>query len=461
MAGEVMQPYPDNPMHVGTVCTCKARVIGAIILSNPRSATLRIRYGTVDRHNDGQGMRFALLPDRRLPNARNMRKLGETANLNEGSVVDDNDGVSQGNEFSGTVGGSSVQARSIYGGVRFDIWSQSSVPPPAQLRPPAFFAGRQKELDDLRLALRAGAAGELRLVVITGAGGIGKTALGLHWLNQIRDDYKDGQLFADLRGFSGGGPPMSSSEVLGRFLRALGHGTKHISPDLDERASMFRSLTTGRRMIIMLDNAASTYQVRPLLPGPGPALVMVTTRQRLPGLTVEGAHVLRLTSLDETGAWELLSRMVGRERMAAEPDAARSLVSLCGGLPLAVCASGVRLAARHRLRIAHVVDELADDTRRLSTLSVEPDISLRATLDLSYRALPHTVARLYRLLSVHPGPDFDATAATALAGLKKDDAAGLLDLLVDASLLEEEPYGRFRFLDLIRLHAREKLRETE
>jgi hypothetical protein len=377
-------------------------------------------------------------------------------------VVVENDGISQRNELGGTVSGSSVQARSIYGGIQFHMTSRSSLPTPAQLPSPAFFADREKELADLRwLASRADETSELPLVVITGAGGIGKTALGLYWLNQIRNDYKDGQLFVDLRGFSGDGPTRSSSEVLGRFLRAFGLGAERISSDLDERASLFRSLTTGRRLIIMLDNAASTEQVRPLLPGLGPALVVVTTRQQLPGLAVEGARVLRLTSLSESGARELLSRMVGPERLAAEPDAARSLASLCEGLPLAVCAAGVRLAARHRMRIAHLVDELADENGRLSALSVKSDVSLRASLDLSYRVLPDGVARLYRLLSAYPEPDFDATAVTGLAGLRNDETAGLLDFLVDANLLEEEPNGRFRFLELIRLHAREKLNETE
>lgn len=316
-------------------------------------------------------------------------------------------------------------------------------------------------VDLRRLTVQDIDAGRPFLLVITGAGGVGKTSLALNWLHHLREEYADGQLFVDLRGFSGDGHPVPSNEALGRCLRALGISTESIPATVDERAALFRSLTTDRRLIIMLDNAASEAQVRPLLPGLGPALVVVTTRKRLQGLTMDGARFLRLTPLDEPGALELLNRIVGRERIAAEPDAALSLVSLCGGLPLAVCASGTRLAARHGWKIARIVTELADDARRLSVLSAEDDITLRAIIDGSYRVLAEDAARLYRLLSVHPGPDFDTAVAVALAGADNDEVTGALDSLVGANLLEEGPGERFRFHDLIRLHAREKLMETE
>jgi tetratricopeptide (TPR) repeat protein len=340
--------------------------------------------------------------------------------------------------------------------------ARSSLPIPAQLPFPTVFAGRKKELSDLRRLVALGTEDSRPLlVVITGVGGVGKTSLGLHWLHEIRADYNDGQLFVDLRGFSDDGRPMPSSEPLERFLRALGIGTDSIPVHLDEQAALFRTLTAGRRLIIMLDNAASAAQVRPLLPGPGPALVLVTTRQRLSGLAMEGARFFDLRPMDQLGAVELLNRMVGPDRIQAEPDKARSLVSLCGGLPLAVCASGARLAARSRWTIARVVEELTEETFRLSTLSIEEDVSVKVVFDISYRALPDDAARLYRLLGAHPGPDFDPTAAAALTGMTRSESARLLDSLVGANLIEEDSRDRFRFHDLLRLHAREKLMETE
>lgn len=295
--------------------------------------------------------------------------------------------------------------------------------------------------------------------MINGAGGVGKTTLGLHWLNQIRDEYEDGQLFVDLRGFSDV-HPTPSSEPLESFLRALGIAAESVPIDLDEQAALFRSLTAGRRLIVMLDNAASAAQVRPLLPGPGPALVVVTTRRRLSGLVMEGAQFFDVSPLQESGAVELLHHIVGFERMEAEMSEALSLVALCGRLPLALCASGARLATRRRWPIARVVGELTDETRRLSALSLEDDVSVQAVFDLSYRALPEGAARLYRLLGLHPGADFDTAAAATLADVAHSEADRLLGILTDANLLDEGSEDRYRFHDLIRLHARAKLAES-
>ncbi|HEU5160754.1 MAG TPA: tetratricopeptide repeat protein [Streptosporangiaceae bacterium] len=371
-------------------------------------------------------------------------------------------GASWANEISGTVVGQSVQAGSIHGGIQFNIASGVPLPTPAQLPVPGFFVGREQELADLRRLTQQGSDQDrTRLVVISGPGGVGKTTLALYWLHQIRDNYPDGQLFVDLRGFSGDGRPMPTSEPLERFLRALGIGRDGMPVNLDEQAALFRSLTTGRRLVMLLDNAASAAQIRPLLPGPGPALVVVTTRQRLSGLAMEGARFFGLTPMDELGAVELLNRMVGSDRIQPELNQALFLVSLCGGLPLAVCASGARLVARSRWTVARVVEELTDETHRLSTLSAEDDVSVKAVFDLSYRALPTDAARLYRLLGMHPGPDFNVATAAAMAEITHAESARLIDYLVGANLLEEGAGDRFRFHDLLRLHAREKLMETE
>jgi tetratricopeptide (TPR) repeat protein len=254
---------------------------------------------------------------------------------------------------------------------------------------------------------------------------------------------------------------MPPTEPLERFLRALGTDAEHIPVSVDEQAALFRSLSAGRRLIVMLDNAATAAQVRPLLPGAGSSLVVVTTRRRLSGLAVNGARYFDLHPLNESGAMELLDRLVGSDRVEAEPQETRSLITLCGRLPLAVCASGARLATHRRWSIGRAVQELADETNRLSTLRMEDDVSVRAAFDLSYRALAADAARLYRLLGLHPGPDFDAAAAAALAGLDRDTAADLLDVLAGANLLQEETGERYRFHDLLRLHARETMTEIE
>ncbi|MEO7616047.1 MAG: tetratricopeptide repeat protein [Streptosporangiaceae bacterium] len=283
---------------------------------------------------------------------------------------------------------------------------------------------------------------------------MGKTSLGLRWLHQIRDRFGDGQLFADLRGFSGTGP-VPLSEPLEGFLRALGVAAADLPVGVAEQAALYRSLTAGRRLIIMLDNAATAAQVRPLLPGHGPALVVVTARHRLSGLATDGAVFVTVGTFDETDAVRLLDRMLGPARTAAEPQAALALARLCGRLPLALCTSAARLVVRRGWPIARVVEELADARQRLSTLSVEDDLSVRAVFDVSYRGIAEEAGRLFRLLALHPGPDFDAGSAGALAGIGPHAVHRLLDSLADANLLSEDDSARFRFHDLLRLYAGE------
>lgn len=353
------------------------------------------------------------------------------------------------NELTGRIAGSSVQAGSIAGGVHITAPGGPSLPAPAQLPPPGLFANRLSELDELEaLAESPG------LVVVTGPGGVGKTTLALHWLHRIKDGY-EGQLFVDLRGFSGT-EPLPPDEPLERFLRALGAGPESIPPGADEQSALFRSMTTGRRLVVMLDNAVSAAQVRPLLPGAGASLVVVTSRHRLTGLVVNGARFLDVDPLGEPGALELLEHLIGEDRIRAEREDARSLVALCGTLPLALCASGARLAARRRWPIARAVAELGDEARRLAALrSGEGDISVSAVFNTSYQALDEERAAAYRLLGVHPGPDLGVAAAAALIGTGEEGAADLLHGLVDANLLLEGPGDRFGFHDLVRLHARD------
>jgi len=192
-----------------------------------------------------------------------------------------------------------------------------------------------------------------------------------------------------------------------------------------------------------------------MLPGSGPSLVVVTTRSRLSGLAIDGAHFTSLGPLDEPGALELLDRIAGG-RASAEPEAARQVVRMCGHLPLAVCVSAARLAPNPGWRVQRVAAELSSERHRLAALSLTEDLSVRAVFDVSYRALPPAAARAYRLLSLLPGSEFTAGLAAAATETGSREMIRLLDALTDASLLEETLEGRYRFHDLVRLHAREQ-----
>jgi tetratricopeptide (TPR) repeat protein len=372
----------------------------------------------------------------------------------------DDAAASASNVLSGTVHGTSVQARSIYGGVHFHSNSSDKVPVPNQLLSvPTNFTGRKLELERLWQLLDDDTATANLLVVVSGVGGIGKTSLALRWLHQLRDRFPAGQLFADLGGFSPGGP-RDPGDVLGWFLRSLGVPPERVPLEPAERAGLFRSLTAGRALAVLLDDAASAAQVRAVLPGAGPSLVVVTTRRLISGLAIDGARFIELAPLEEDAAVELLDRIAGSGRAKADPDGARNLVKLCGRLPIAVCASGARLAPRPRWAISRILEELRDERQRLAALSRGDDISVVAVFDVSYRALPAEAARLYRLLGLWPATEFGPGVAAALAAIEPDEANDLLDTLVEASLLEEIAERRFHFHDLVRLHARD-LAEAE
>jgi tetratricopeptide (TPR) repeat protein len=371
------------------------------------------------------------------------------------------------NELGGVVRGPAVQAQNIHGNVHFGAITPAPEPPPSQLPPvPANFTGRSAELAAIdRFASEADPARRLAVVVIVGAGGLGKTSLVSYWLHSIGDRYQGGSLFADLSGhlLADAARP---GDVVTAFLRALGVTPERIPLTVGERAALYRSVTAGRRMIVFLDNAASAAQVRVLLPGPGPAtphaasperpsLVVVTTRWRITGLAVEGARFIELGPLDETSALDLFNTMIGTDRAAADVDGSRSVVRLCGGIPLAVCVTGARLAAHPRWPVSRIAGHLASDRDRLAALSLTDDLSVRAALDVSYRSLPAEAAQAYRLAALIPGPDFSPDLAAAAFANDEDHATDLLDALADASLLGEISQCRYGYHDLARLHARE------
>ncbi|MFL6072670.1 MAG: ATP-binding protein [Mycobacteriales bacterium] len=331
-------------------------------------------------------------------------------------------------------------------------------PVPRQLPPDlANFVGRHdalKELDEL-----AAAAGgvALAVTVIVGPAGVGKTALAVRWAHRVADRFPDGQLHLDLRGH-GPDRPVPATTALARLLHALGVPPGQVPVDLDEQSALYRSLMAGRRMLVLLDNAASAEQVRPLLPGGPDCQVVVTSRGWLS--SVDGASHLRLDVLSEQEAVALLGRLAGPDRAAAEPDEASTIVRLSGLLPLAVRIAGARLASRPDWSLATLAGRLADERRRLDELQLD-DLGMRASFAVSDEGLRTSpdgqrAARLFRLLGLLDGPDVGLSTAAAVAGLPPGEAGQSVDRLVDAQLLTPTGADRYRMHDLIRLYAREQ-----
>jgi NB-ARC domain-containing protein len=331
-------------------------------------------------------------------------------------------------------------------------------PIPAQLpHDAAGFTGRELELAALdSFALGEGSTAVV-ITAIDGAAGIGKTALAIHFGHRVAAAFPDGQLYVNLRGFDPDQPPLSPRDVLLRFLRALGADPSQMPTDLDELASVYRSLISGGRVLVVLDNAATAQQIRPLLPGTAGCLAMVTSRNRLSGLVArDGAHRLTLDVLLPAEAVVLLARTIGSDRIAAEPAAAETLARLCGWLPLALRITADRAAAHRHLKLTDLVDELTLEHNRLDVLSADEEATqIRAVISWSYRALPPEPARAFRLLSLHAGQDISAPAAAVLIGATIPETRQLLATLTEGHLLEETGRGRYQFHDLVRVYASE------
>ncbi|MBR8641487.1 tetratricopeptide repeat protein [Streptomyces tuirus] len=322
----------------------------------------------------------------------------------------------------------------------------------------AGFSGRTEALARLTTLLDAHSREAVVISVISGAAGVGKTALAIHVAHRVRDRFPDGQLYVDLRGYDHESAPVTPQEALGQLLRSLGLTPQQIPADPDEQARRYRSLLDGRRMLIMLDNAASVRQVRPLLPGSPTCRVLVTSRHRLTGLVAQnGAEPLRLDVLAPREARELLAAVLGEQRVTAEPEAAEELSRRCGRLPLALRVAAAQLLGDRQRPIAGLAAELAGGDR-LGALELDDDRSsaVRATFDLSYRALPRESARLFRLLGLITGPDITRRAAAALLDTSESRAGSLLTTLATAHLIESPAPDRYRFHDLLRDYARER-----
>ncbi|MGW0519623.1 ATP-binding protein [Crossiella sp. NPDC003009] len=305
----------------------------------------------------------------------------------------------------------------------------------------AEFTGRAEEVERLLAELDDGRPRTVVIDAIDGMAGVGKTTLAVHVAHRLAGRYPDGALFIDLHGHASEREATDPAAALEMLLRALGVGGERIPAGLDQRASLWRAELAGRRVLVVLDNAVSAAQVRPLLPGAAGCLALVTSRGRLAGLG--SGRAVSLDVLSAGDAVVLFERVAGAERVAGQREAVAELVRWCGFLPLAVRIAAARLRGRPAWTVADLTERLREG--RLAGVG--------AAFELSYRQLTVAQQRLFRLLGLHPGPDIERRAAAALAGIEVVAAEELLEELVDAHLLQQPVPGRYRFHDLVRQYA--------
>ena len=324
----------------------------------------------------------------------------------------------------------------------------------------AHFTGRASELSMLTglLEQATAAPGTATICAISGMGGVGKTALALHWAHQVTGAFPHGQLYVNLRGFGPSDGPAPPGEALVGFLGALGVPPKRIPGGMPAQTGLLRSLLAGRRILVVLDNARDEEQVRPLLPASPGCLVIVTSRSQLAGLAAaEGASLLRLDVLTDAEARAMLAARLGPQRASAEPDAVTEIAVRCGRLPLALAAAAARAATYPHFPLASLATELRDVRGRLDHLdSGDPAVSLRTVFSWSVRQLSPPAARMFRLLSRCPGSDVTVPAAASMAGTDLPGARRLLRELVRCHLLAEPSPGRYACHGLLRAYAAEQ-----
>ncbi|MFH9752235.1 AfsR/SARP family transcriptional regulator [Streptomyces griseus] len=328
-------------------------------------------------------------------------------------------------------------------------------PPPGPSRPPVNelpgdvgpLVGRQEELG---LLAEPGPAGNVTVVAVDGTPGMGKTRLIVQTARHLVSRHPDGCLFLDLRAHATG-QPLSPRRALARMLRTLGTVDDRIGDDEEELVAAWRTATSGLRLLLVLDDALDARQVRPLLPsGPG-STVIVSSRRRLAGL--DATRRISLEPLPDDDGVRMLSGFVGTDRVEREPAAARELVRLCDGLPLALRIAGTRLQTRPEWTLAHMVARMADDGDRLEELNAD-DRSVAAAFQLSYEHLPPQQRQMFRVLGLTPTVEFDPLTPAAMLDLPATEAGRALEQLVDAGLLRQPRPGRYRLHDLVRAHAR-------
>ncbi len=327
-------------------------------------------------------------------------------------------------------------------------------PPPAQL-PPALpdFTGREELLTRLAAALTERDRSAPAVVALSGMGGVGKTSLAVQTAHRVRGSFPDGHLYADLRG--NGGRPVPAEAVLADFLMALGADPGSLPEGLAARSALFRSTVDGRRLLLVLDDAHDAAQVRPLLPGTPGCAVLITSRTRLSSLPVRVQQDVDV--LTPVEALRMLARTTDRQRVDAEPVAAREVLDACGHLPLAVRIVAARLSARPRWSIGALGERLQAEHRRIDELRTG-DLAVRATFELGYRQLTPEQATAFRRTALLEGPVVTVATAAAVLGVPETDAGDLLESLVDLAVLQAPHPDRYRFHDLLRLFARHKSR---
>ena len=331
----------------------------------------------------------------------------------------------------------------------------------------ADFTGRDEQVQALQDLLggprRVSSPGAVIVAAVIGAGGLGKTTLAVHAAHLLRDQFPDGQLYARMLGAAA--HPATPGDVLARFLRDLGMDPESIPASEDERAAHYRSRLTGRKVLIVLDDAHDAAQVRPLLPGSASCAVLITTRNRLPDLASSRYVDLDVLGPDEARA--MFAGIIGQARAAAEPEATSEVLTACAGLPLAIRIAGARLAARTTWTVRTIADRLSDQRRRLDWLKTG-DLAVRACFEVSFTSLPGRAqadgvdpAHAFRLAGLWPGSSVSLPAAAALLGEPEESVADALEVLVDAQLLQEPAADRYRFHDLLKAYAQDRAMAEE
>jgi tetratricopeptide (TPR) repeat protein len=329
---------------------------------------------------------------------------------------------------------------------------------PAQLpHDIAGFVGRHHEVAELDALLDPSA--NVRIVAVSGTAGIGKTALALRWAHSAADRFHDGVLHLDLRGFDQSGVALDPADALGTLLDGLGVPAARIPDEVDARSGLYRTTLSGKRVLVVLDNARDAEQVRPLLPAAAGCRTLVTSRDDLAGLVaVEGARLVTLAPLDEDDASSLLAAKIGGDRIGHEPDALKAILDRCAGLPLALAVAGARATTSPNWSLTDLAGQLCDIDAGLDAFaSRDPRTDLRSVFSWSYTALPPAAQALFRLLALHPGPDIAVPAAASLTATEPRSARRVLDQLASARLVEAYLPGRYRLHELIRAYAAELL----
>jgi DNA-binding SARP family transcriptional activator/tetratricopeptide (TPR) repeat protein len=300
--------------------------------------------------------------------------------------------------------------------------------------------------------------GAVPIITICGSAGIGKTTLAAHWAHRVEHQFPDGQLYVNLRGFDPNGQAVEPGAAIRGFLDAFGIPGDAIPPGLDAQIALFRGLLAGKRILVVLDNARDVEQVRPLLPVSPGCLAIVTSRNRLTPLVVtEGAHPLTLDVLTADEARGLLIHRLGVKRIDAEPDAVDEIIARCAQLPLALAIVAARAATHPNFTLTAVAAELHEGAYGLDALDGgDAATDVRSVFSGSYQTLSAGAARMFRLLSLHPGPDIGASAAASLAGLPYSESRARLAELTRAHLVTEHAPGRYTFHDLLRGYAAEQ-----